>query len=251
MSGTGAQAGAQEPIMSDSLRDQVRASGFAIVPAEEMRGHLGAVSMHDFSAFADSWNALDLDRYMADGGHYRRRRHAVFSLRDGALERLPHQPHYQSRDYNSLNGGIERWFTEVKPEIAASPVLKSVTAACRDVFALDPALPYRVEMHQFRIEATPGEAGQPTPEGMHRDGVDWVCVMLIDRVNLEQGVTSIAAPDGTPLGAFTLAAPMDAVFVDDHRVMHGVTAVTPADPGRPGYRDVLVLTFKAGQASSD
>jgi len=237
--------------MSDSPNDQIRRSGFAILPAAEMRTHLGAISMHDFSVFADSWNALDLDQYMADGGRYRRRRHAVFHLMGDQFERQPHQPHYQARDYNSLNGGIERWFTAVKPETAASPVLAAVVAACREVFALDPAVDYRVEMHQFRIEAAPGQSGQPTPEGMHRDGVDWVCVMLIDRVNLEQGVTSIARPDGEPLGAFTLAAPMDAVFVDDHRVMHGVTAVTPADGSRPGHRDVLVLTFKKVQASSD
>ena len=230
--------------MSDRLRDQVLAAGFAIVPAAEMRALLGGVSMDDFRAFAASWNGLDLDQYMADGGHYRRRRHAVFSLKDGRLERLPHQPHYQSRAYNSLNGGIERWFTEVAPETAANPTLSAVVAACRNVFALDPATRYRVEMHQFRIEASPGESGQPTPEGMHRDGVDWVLVMLIDRVNLEQGVTSIARPDGEPLGAFTLAVPMDAVFIDDHRVVHGVTAVTQADRSRPGYRDVLVLTFK-------
>ncbi len=236
--------------MSHRLRDRVRETGFAIVPAAEMREHLGAVSMDDFSRFAGSWNALDLDQYMADGGHYRRRRHAVFRLTGAALERLPHQPHYQSRDYNSLNGGIARWFTEVKPETAANPTLDAVVAACRDVFALDPSADIHVEMHQFRIEASSEETGQPTPEGMHRDGVDWVCVMLIDRVNLEQGVTSIARPDGQPLGAFTLATPMDAVFIDDHRVVHGVTAVTQADPSRPGHRDVLVLTFKI-QASSD
>lgn len=230
--------------MSDNLRNQVETAGFAIVPAPEMRTRLEAVSAGDFSVFADSWNALDLDTYMADGGQYRRRRHAVFTLKGGRLERLQHQPHYQARDYNSLNGGIERWFTPVRPGIAESPVLAAVTTACAEVFALDPTADIYVEMHQFRIEATSGQAGQPTPEGMHRDGVDWVCVMLIDRVNLEQGVTSIAAPDGTPLGAFTLAAPMDTVFVDDHRVLHGVTAVTPADPARPGYRDVLVLTFR-------
>ena len=35
------------------------------------------------------------------------------------IHRKPHQPHYQSRDYNPLNGGIERWFAPVLPEIAA------------------------------------------------------------------------------------------------------------------------------------
>ena len=57
---------------------------------------------------------------MADGGRYRKRRHAAFGARAGEpIHRKPHQPHYQSRDYNPLNGGIARWFDPVLPEIAA------------------------------------------------------------------------------------------------------------------------------------
>jgi hypothetical protein len=181
---------------------------------------------------------------MADGGRYRRRRHAVFRISGDAILRLPNQPHYQATEYNPLNGGIERWFEPVGEEAARSPVLMGLFAACRALFALDPDQNYRAELHQFRIEATAGAAGQPTPEGMHRDGVDWVCVMLMNRTNLAEGTTSIARPDGTTLGAFTLTHPFDAVFLDDHRVMHGVTAVRPLDPALPAYRDVLVLTFK-------
>ena len=36
----------------------------------------------------------------------------------------------------------------------------------------------------------------------------------------------------------------DAVLIDDARVFHGVTAVEPADPSKPAYRDVLVATFR-------
>ena len=50
---------------------------------------------------------------------------------------------------------------------------------------------WHVEVHQFRIEARRGEAGQPTPEGMHRDGVDYVLVLLVNRRNIASGVTSV------------------------------------------------------------
>ena len=50
---------------------------------------------------------------------------------------------------------------------------------------------WHVEIHQFRIEARSGQDGQPTPEGMHRDGVDWVLVLLVSRVNIASGETSI------------------------------------------------------------
>ena len=99
-------------------------------------------------------------------------------------------------------------------------------------------------MHQFRIAASADAEGRPTPEGMHRDGVDWVLVLLVRRENVDSGVTRIADAMGAVLGDFTLAAPMDAALVDDRRVQHGVTAIHPLDPSRPAWRDVLVLTFR-------
>ena len=51
-------------------------------------------------------------------------------------------------------------------------------------------------------------------------------------------------PMAPELGSFTLAPPFDAALVDDARVLHGVTPVTPHDPGRPAWRDVLVVTFR-------
>jgi len=103
---------------------------------------------------------------------------------------------------------------------------------------------WRVEVHQFRIEARPGEPGQPTPEGVHRDGVDYVLVLMIRRTNIAQGTTTIHARDGQLLGSFTLSDPFDAALVDDASVFHGVTAVEAIDPAKPAHRDVLVVTFK-------
>ena len=60
-----------------------------------------------------------LDLYMADGGRYRRRRFAAFDAVSGTVTRKPHQPHYQSRDYNPLNGDIERWFEPVSGAVCA------------------------------------------------------------------------------------------------------------------------------------
>jgi hypothetical protein len=75
--------------------------------------------------------------------------------------------------------------------------------------------------------------------------MDWVFVMLVDRQNVREGVTRIGATDGTPLGEFTLAQPGDAVLLDDHRIVHGVTPVRPIDPDRPAWRDALVVTWAA------
>src|SRR5206468_652581 len=198
----------------------------------------------DWDAFAASWNRLELDTYMADGGRYRRRRHAVFAARRDALVRKPHQPHFQTLNYNPLHGGIERWFEPIEPGVAGGPTLTAVLACCRALFgsAAPGVDEWHVEVHQFRIEARAGEQGRPTPEGLHRDGVDYVLVLLVARRNIASGMTRIHAPDGTPLGHFTLTDPFDAALVDDTRVAHGVTPVEPIDPAQPAYRDVLVVT---------
>ena len=225
----------------------IAARGFAFVPAAAMRAELARHgTLDDWAGFAASWNDLGRDTYMADGGRYRKRRFAVFTADPGdpAIRRAAHQPHYQSRDYNPLNGGIARWFAPVQDEIAASASFTTILRFCRALFeALCADVAWHIEAHQFRIEARAGAPGKPTPEGLHRDGVDYVLVLMIGRENIERGETSIHDLEGKPLGSFTLAAPLDAALVDDHRVYHGVTPVAPVDAGMASHRDVLVVTF--------
>lgn len=240
--------------MTNSLQTQVATDGFAFVRGATMRELLlSAGPLTDWSAFADSWKALGLDTYMADGGRYRRRRHALFTVpAHGTPIREPHQPHYQSTDYNPLHGGIERWFEPVIDAIAQGDTLQTVLRCCQTLFgALAPSVAaWHVEVHQFRIEARKGEAGRPTPEGLHRDGVDYVLVLLISRRNIASGVTDISDATGRALGSFTLTDPFDAAIVDDHRVAHGVTPVGAIQADQPAHRDVLVVTFREKKSES-
>jgi hypothetical protein len=239
-------------MMTQSLADItsiITRTGFAFVRADDMRVVLEGAGLADWNGFAASWDDLGVDTYMADGGRYRRRRFAVFRATAEGVVRKPHQPHYQSRDYNPLNGDIERWFDPVSDGIGAHPALRAILDSCHRLFhGLTPAVTrppaWHVEIHQFRIEARAGVEGRPTPEGMHRDGVDWVLVLLVNRINIESGETTIADQRRKPLGSFTLTEPLDSAVTDDNRVYHGVTPVTPLDPTLPGHRDVLVVTFR-------
>jgi hypothetical protein len=231
------------------VADTIRHDGFAFVRAPEMRRLLERAGLRDWDAFAASWDDLGVDTYMADGGRYRRRRFGVFRAAPGGIVRKPHQPHYQSRDYNPLNGGLERWFEPVTDAIARHPALTAILNTSHALFdEMTPAElrppAWHVEIHQFRIEARQGQEGRPTPEGMHRDGVDWVLVLMVRRENVASGETTIYDLVKRPLGSFTLTTPLDSALVDDSRVYHGVTPVEPLDPGHPAYRDVLVVTFR-------
>ncbi len=222
--------------------------GFAFVEGAQMRREFAAHgSLADWQAFAASWADMPLDTHLPDGHRYRRRRHATLSAAPGdeACKVEARAPHYQGLEYNNLVGGIERWFEPIVPGILAGPTFQAILAFCLRLFGgLRPAARWHVECHQFRIEARPGAEGQPTPEGVHRDGVDYVLVLLVNRTNIESGTTTIHDFDGNLLGSFTLTAPFDSALVDDSRVKHGVTAVRPFDASQPAYRDVLVATFK-------
>lgn len=225
------------------------ARGYAFVPAAAMRAALERCGiLSDWLQFAASWNRLALDTHMADAGRYRRRRYAVFGASAaGAIGREPHQPHYQTIEYNPLHGGLERWFEPIEAEIGDCNSMQTVLRWALAFFgARAPATQrWHIEVHQFRIEARPDEPGKPTPEGVHRDGVDWVLVLLLARHNIASGTTTIHDRSRHEIGAFTLTEVFDAALVDDHRCFHGVTAVTPLDPAAPAWRDVLVVTLRA------
>ncbi|MXV43974.1 hypothetical protein GS501_02760 [Saccharibacter sp. 17.LH.SD] len=238
------------PSLLATVTSELKEEGYVFLPAPETVALLQHYGLSHWDQFSDSWNHLGVDQYMADGGLYRRRRYATFSIETDHVTRKKHQPHYQSRDYNLLNGGIERWFSPIEDTIGNHSALAAILKTAAHVAnSLTPETrkpqSWHAEVHQFRIEADPHTQGRPTPEGMHRDGVDWVFVFMIRRENIREGVTSIHALDQkTQLGAFTLAHPLDAAFVNDHRVYHGVTAVEPVDPNKPAYRDVLVVTLR-------
>lgn len=252
IAGEEAAAEHRAPAITESLEaiaQDIARDGYAFRAGEAMRSIFGSRVLDAWRTFASSWDDLGLDLYMADGGRYRRRRFGVLHASSGGIDRKDHQPHYQSRDHNPVNGGIERWFMPVDDSVIDNAFGQGLLRYCTALFDTTSATkasvsPWHVEMHQFRIEATATETGSPTPEGPHRDGVDWVCVMLINRTNVSSGVTQIFDPAGEPLGEFTLTDPLDTVFLDDRRVFHGVTPIAPIDPADKAFRDVLVLTYR-------
>jgi hypothetical protein len=234
--------------LNDRLASDIAEFGYAFVPAPAMHGLLGKCgTLDDWAALAASWDDLPLDEFMADNGRYRRRRHAAFAAGlDGRITRLPHQAHYQALDYNPLNGGVERWFEPIDGALGDGPCMRAILEFCRQLFGALVATPtaWFIEAHQFRIEAGAGQSGLPTPEGMHRDGVDYVLVLLVRRHNIKSGTTMIGTTAAGFFSSFTLAEPFDAALVDDRRVYHGVTPVEAIDPTIPAYRDVLVVSFR-------
>ncbi|UBS33780.1 2OG-Fe dioxygenase family protein [Altererythrobacter sp. N1] len=206
----------------------------------------------EWAAFARSWDDLPHDTWMADGGTYRRRRYAAFEVAGGKCMRLLHRAHYQERDHNPLNGGIERWFAPMAEDQAGSPLFQALVldtaALIADVSAQRPNS-WTVEAHQFRIEALPGQPGLPTPEGMHHDGRDWVLILLVGGNDYAGGESRVEDASGACVLEHRLPRPGEAMLLDDRTVRHGTTPIESAIPGAPAWRDTLVLTFAQARES--
>ncbi|CAN5730748.1 2OG-Fe dioxygenase family protein [soil metagenome] len=228
---------------AESLQSALHNNGHAALSPHTLATLIDA----DLSALhrlAPSWNDLPPDAYLRDGGRYRRRRHSCFIVEGDQVLQVPHRAHWQPVEYNALHGGIERWFEPMQPEVVAEPswrrLLVGIASTCSSLKGLRP---WYVEAHQFRIDTTDG-IGRPTPEGAHRDGVDFVAVTLIERAGIKGGETRIFEADGPNGIRFTMTQPWTTLLLDDERVVHETTPIQPLQPGS-GHRDTLVLTLRA------
>jgi hypothetical protein len=219
-------------------------SGYAFLSPTDTATLLD-VDLSQLNALRESWVALPRDVYLRDGGKYRARRHNCFvqTFSSGVLTAVPRRPHWQPTSYNALHGGLERWFEPIEPEVLNAPVWGKLVASIGVLFErVRPVDQWFIEAHQFRIDTANG-IGRPTPEGAHRDGVDFVAVILAGRRNVRGGETHVFDASGPSGVRFTMQEPWSMLLMDDARVIHETTPIQPDTD--QGVRDTLVLTYRA------
>jgi hypothetical protein len=217
--------------------------GYALLAPADVAA-LAGTPLAQLEALAPTWDELELDNYLKDGGRYRRRRHSCFVQEGDVLAQTAHRAHWQPVEYNALHGGMHRMFAPVRPATIEQPGWQGLlTALGRVCSAVRGTRTWYVEAHQFRIDTADG-IGRPTPEGAHRDGVDYVAVLLVGRHGIKGGETRVFEADGPNGKRFTMTEPWTLLLLDDAAVIHESTPIQPL--GEHGYRDTLVLTYRAG-----
>ncbi|KJY82110.1 hypothetical protein TW81_14800 [Vibrio galatheae] len=221
-------------------------NNYVFVSGKQMTNML-TTNVDEVIRFKHCWNHLERDNYMADGGAYRYRRYGQFYKAKGGQQivMLPHEPYVQPAYINHLNGDVERYFEPLTDRFVTSPILEKLLLLMSEVYdgVEGRSIDWNIRLHPYRIIADEVEKGEPTPEGLHRDGVTYIASLMINRINVSGGVTTITDASGTALESLTLEKTFDLILADDEKTMHQVTAITPLSSDKCAYRDVLVIAF--------
>lgn len=241
-------AGAKIILNANAVRaisNDINRQGWAYCEGQALRQRFN-LDPNSWEDFASYWENLALDEHMADQGTYRYRRYSEFSFKvGGKLHKLPHAPYEQAKHINTLNGGVARRFLPLEDGMVEHPFFIALLTGMAEIFdgAAGATCDWNIRLHPYRIVTNEFEQGKPTPEGRHRDGVDYIVMMLIDRIGINGGTTRVSNPLNKTLWEGTLSNGLDVILGDDRQIMHEVSPINGNENGVEGYRDALVIAF--------
>lgn len=233
------------PDPFESAKRMLTHTGAFLMPPADLNRCIGA-DENAWTRFSSHWEELVPDRYAAELGTRRLRRYGHFLFRpaDGCAHLMPHRAFAQPEDSNPLYIERDRYFEPLTDALVEDPLLHSLLGLLGDMATALQDLPeWSVKVTPFRVLASADGEGQPTPEGLHRDGVTLVTSLLVGRRNARGGESSVVDVDGHQLLTTTLSKPGTLILGDDRRTLHGVSSIRALDPAEPAQRDVLVITF--------
>lgn len=104
-------------------------------------------------------------------------------------------------------------------------------------------LKVNVSIHQVRLLSYPNLESDNAPEGIHRDGADYiVSALIMNKYNIKEGVSSIYDPNKKFIYSTNLEEG-EFIFQEDRHLWHDITPIK-SDNNYIGYRDILGFDLK-------
>lgn len=194
------------------------------------------------------WENLKVDGYLEEGRTFRRRRLGYYYWNPLTEELLVTSKNtmYQDEDRNPYNGGINREYAPISKEAMNNPFLQALIRFTLTQFPMTPETadkPWEINVHQVRVVGQADDLGEPTPEGIHNDGDDFICNFFVQKKNVEGGVNGVYDLKKQHIESRTLSTELECLWLHDPYVMHGVSPIYPKNPAEPAVRDMLLLGY--------
>jgi hypothetical protein len=144
-------------------------------------------------------------------------------------------------------------FPPLLEEFVNSAIFQNLVRTTFDSFAVEDEFrdgEWIVDVTQFRLKVERERVTEPTPEGIHRDGVPFGVIHMVGRKDIEGGVSHVYSMDKELIDVGVLREPLDTLYAWDNKVMHYVTPIF-ATGLEEGWRDVLVCGFSLPNSKYD
>lgn len=198
---------------------------------------LRKVNSIQLEGFKPFFNDLPVDPYIK--GNYRLRRLSRFIASKDSIIKLPKGYFFQAAKYNPLVGNIKREYAELDDALIELDIFKNLLLAFSDSCKLHPEA--EIGVHQIRITCSQDNSGNPAPEGIHRDGTNFIGIFSVDRENVQGGETHLYVNQKENPVFSKVLNPGELLLVNDHEFFHFTTPIKPIVEAK-GIRDVFVLT---------
>ncbi len=160
------------------------------------------------------------------------------------VTRLVTQPFIQGKT-NKLTGHIAR---PIESSLAECDFRSYIKASFKHVLEIandtpDTESKWLVNCHQVRTHSSPTQHGIPVPEGVHKDGADYVVMGCVDKQSVSGGISTIHESEDGPAMFETTLEPGNALLIKDREIYHMVSPIESIEKGATGYRDMILMGF--------
>ncbi len=191
------------------------------------------------------WNGLPEDAY-DDRIPCRRRRHRtfIFDRTTGQLERRASTTYYQGQDRNKVYGGKIRRFDIIEDVfLDSNNIVETIISFVANGIPseYDRVL---VNCHLMRVIGQTNCPGTPSPEGLHRDGFDFVSIHVVNRMNCIGGQSVVISKENDIVASPLLLNPFDSILIDDKAFLHAALPFYCENSKMDSYRDTMLCSYE-------
>ncbi len=213
-------------------------------PTNASLSHHQLITNLTISPLQTLFHNIPKDPYIQEG--YRYKSLARCRVKGNSIEKQPHTPLFQNKNINPVNGGLVRVYPEINNLNATQEALLLFTNA----FKIDYS--YEILVQAQRTKCTNKKKGITTPEGFHRDDIDFLAIVCVNQYNISGSETQLKDNQGKIVFKKVLN-PGEILLIDDSKLLHYTSNITVRNPNLNhfGFRDVLIISSAKGFVNQD